>query len=266
MGGDWYVSNESTALEVVASPAASITGTNQFCIGTTTALTVSTSAGKAPFTYAWYAGTTQTSDNTDKITISKSGDYLVIITDANGCVYNSQAVKVSEKGVAATITPDGQTTVYQPNTVKLNANTVASATYQWQKNTTDIAGATTANLEAKESGDYTVTLKVDGCTSVSSAVKVAIDVLLSSEIPFNAQEIEIETFPNPTEQSITITLEKVTKGNTIMELTDIQGRALLQREITEEKTNVNLQNFPAGTYLLRVLQGEKVLVKKVVKN
>jgi streptogramin lyase len=266
MGGDWYVSNESTALEVVASPAASITGTNQFCLGTTTSLTASVSAAKAPLAYAWYAGTSQTTDNTDKITISKSGDYSVLITDANGCIYNSQAVKISEKGVAATIAPDGQTTVYQPNTVKLNANTVANATYQWQKNATDIAGATTANLEVKESGDYTVTIKVDGCTSVSSTVKVAIDVLLSSEIPFNAQGIEIETFPNPTEQSITIILEKIIKGNPIMELTDIHGRALLQREITEEKTNINLQNFPAGTYLLRVLQGEKVLVKKVVKN
>jgi hypothetical protein len=266
MADNWYVSNESTAFEVVASPAASITGVNQFCSGATTTLTANVSAAKAPLAYAWYAGTSQTTDVTDKITISKSGDYSVIITDANGCVYNSQALKVSEKGVAATITPDGQTTVYQPNTVKLNANTVANATYQWQRNTADIAGATIANLEAKESGDYTVTLKVDGCTSVSSAVKVAIDVLLASEPSFNLSGIGIEAFPNPTEQSITITLEKIIKGNTNMELIDIQGRALLQREITEEKTHINLQTFPAGTYLLRVLQGEKILVRKVVKN
>jgi hypothetical protein len=345
MGGDWYVSNESPALEVVASPTASVTGTNQFCTGATTSLTASASAAKAPLTYAWYAGTSQTSDNTDKITISKSGDYSVIITDANGCLYSSQAFKITEKsetatigganqycvgstitlsanavggkapfsyswqlgttnltdltssisigkageygvvvtdgtgckfisqpfkitekGVTATITPDGQTTVYQPNTVKLNANSVANATYQWQKNSIDIASATTASYEAKETGDYSVTLKSDGCTSVSSPVKVSIEVLLSSGVPLNPQEIGIEVFPNPTEQSVILSLEKVTNTKTNAELIDSQGKTFFQQEIKEEKTTISLQAIPAGMYFIRVLQGDKVLVKKIIKN
>ncbi len=345
MGDNWYVSNESTGFEVLASQTASITGVNQFCTGATTSLTANVSAAKAPLVYAWYAGTSQTADNTDKITISKSGDYSVIITDANGCSYNSQAfkitektetatiagtnqycvgttttlsanavggkapfsyswqlgttnltdltnsisagkvgeysvvvtdgtgckyvsqpIKITEKGTAATITPDGATTVYQPNTVKLNANTIANATYQWQKNTTDITGAITANLEAKESGDYTVTLKSDGCTSVSSAVKVAIEVLLASEPSFNLSEVGIEVFPNPTEQSIILSLGKVVNSKTNAELIDNQGKTFFQQEIKEEKTSISLQAIPVGTYFLRVLQGEKVLVKKIIKN
>jgi Metallo-peptidase family M12/Secretion system C-terminal sorting domain/Two component regulator propeller len=345
MGGDWYVSNESPVLEVVASPTASVTGTNQFCTGATTSLTANVSAAKAPFAYAWYSGTSQTTDVTDKITISKSGDYSVIITDANGCLYSSQAfkitekpetatigganqycvgstttlsanavggkapftyswqlgttnltdltssisigkagdygvvvtdgtgckfvsqpLKITEKGVAASITPDGQTTVYQPNTVKLNANTVANASYQWQKNTTDIAGATAANLEAKESGDYTVSLKSDGCTSVSGAVKVAIEILLASGVPLNAQEMGIEVFPNPTEQSVILSLGKIINTKTNAELIDSQGKTFFQQEIKEEKTTISLQAIPAGTYFIRVLQGDKVLVKKIIKN
>jgi IgA Peptidase M64/Secretion system C-terminal sorting domain len=96
----------------------------------------------------------------------------------------------------------------------------------------------------------------------ADALKITVTPVLGNEPIYDGVEI----FPNPTEQSITITLEKVVKGNTNLELIDIQGRAMLQREITEEKTNINLQTFPAGTYLLRVLQGEKVLVKKVVKK
>jgi hypothetical protein len=96
----------------------------------------------------------------------------------------------------------------------------------------------------------------------TDAFKITVTTVLGNEPTYDG----VEVFPNPTEQSITITLEKVVKGNTNLELIDIQGRAMLQREITEEKTNVNLQNFPSGTYLLRVLQGEKVLVRKVVKH
>jgi streptogramin lyase len=265
MGGDWYVSNESTALEVVASPAASITGTNQFCLGTTTSLTASVSAAKAPLAYAWYAGTSQTTDNTDKITVSKSGDYSVIITDANGCIYNSQALKVSEKGVAATITPDGQTTVYQPNTVKLNANTVANATYQWQKNTTDIAGATTANLEAKESGDYAVTLKVDGCTSVSSAVKVAIDILLGT---LNEPNVEMLPYPNPTDNVIRLNLSTIRKTTSpvSLELFDVSGVSIWQKETRETQEELDATTLKSGVYILRIKSGNYQSTHKIIKQ
>ena len=96
----------------------------------------------------------------------------------------------------------------------------------------------------------------------ADALKITVTAVLGNEPTYDG----VEVFPNPTEQSITVTLENVIKGNTNLELIDIQGRALLQREITEEKTNINLQNFPAGTYLLRVLQGDRVLVRKVIKN
>jgi IgA Peptidase M64/Secretion system C-terminal sorting domain len=96
----------------------------------------------------------------------------------------------------------------------------------------------------------------------TDALKISVTAVLGNEPIYDG----VEVFPNPTEQSITITLEKVIKGNTNLELIDIQGKALLQREITEEKTNINLQSVPSGTYMLRVLQGEKVLVRKVVKN
>jgi streptogramin lyase len=265
MGGDWYVSNESAAFEVVATPAAVITGTNQFCIGTTTALTASASTGKAPFTYAWYTGTTQTTDNTDKITVSKSGDYSVIITDANGCAYNAPVLKVSEKGATATITPDGQTAVYQPNTVKLNANTVANATYQWQRNTTDIAGATATNLEAKESGDYAVTLKVDGCTSVSSAVKVAIDILLGT---LNEPNVEILPYPNPTDNVIRLNLSTIKKTASLisLELFDIKGISIWQKESRETQEEVDATTLKSGVYILKIKSGEYQSIHKIIKQ
>ncbi len=125
------------------------------------------------------------------------------------------------------------------------------------------------NPTIKLSPNQTTEYKISSVNNVcgegivnTDALKITVTAVLGNEPVYDG----VEVFPNPTEQSITITLEKVVKGNTNLELIDIQGRALLQREITEEKTNVNLQNFPAGAYLLRVLQGEKVLVRKVVKN
>ena len=101
----------------------------------------------------------------------------------------------------------------------------------------------------------------DGTVS-TEAFKIIVTAVLGNEPTYDGVEVS----PNPTEQSITVTLEKVINGKTNLELIDIQGRALLQREITEEKTNINLQNLPVGTYLLRVMQGEKVLIRKIIKN
>lgn len=265
MGGDWYVSNKSDAFEVVASPVAAITGTDQFCVGTTTALTASASTAKPPITYAWYAGTTQTTDATDKISVSKSGDYSVIVTDANGCIYNSQAVKVAEKGTVATVTPDGATTVYQPNIVKLNANSVANATYQWQKNAIDIARATTANLEVKESGDYSVTIKVDGCTSVSSAVKVAVEMLLGT---LNEPSVETLPYPNPTENLIKLNLSTVKKSASpiSLELFDIKGMSIWQKESRETQEELDATTLKSGVYILRIKSGNYQSTHKIIKQ
>ena len=63
------------------------------------------------------------------------------------------------QNTTASITPDGPTTFCSGGSVLLNANLSSGVTYQWQRNSVNISGATSQNYTATLSGNYTVILQ-----------------------------------------------------------------------------------------------------------
>lgn len=125
------------------------------------------------------------------------------------------------------------------------------------------------NPTIKLTPNQTTEYKLTSVNNVCGEGTVATDVFkitVTAVLGFEPNIEGIEVFPNPTEQSIILSLGKVATIKTNAELIDNQGKTFFQQEIKEEKTSISLQAIPAGTYFLRVLQGEKVLVKKIIKN
>jgi hypothetical protein len=71
----------------------------------------------------------------------------------------------------AGITPGGATTFCSGGNVTLNAVVAANRTYQWQKNGTNISGATSTSYVATTGGTYkvTVTNTVTGCSKTTAS-------------------------------------------------------------------------------------------------
>lgn len=153
----------NTNFTVNALPTAAITanGSTTFCQGGNVALTASTGTS-----YLWSNGAT-----TASIVASASGNYVVTVTNANGCsaVSTPTTVTVIPLPVAA-VTANGPTTFCQGGSVTLVAST--GVAYAWNN------GQITQSITVTTSGTYSVTVtSADGCSATSTGMVVTVNAL-----------------------------------------------------------------------------------------
>lgn len=80
----------------------------------------------------------------------------------------------------------------------------------------------------------------------------------------NPAEKDIVVFPNPAHNQVTIQFnEKWFEGSIVVE--GIDGKRVLEQNVTDPSANVNLDlsGLAAGTYFIKIIDGEKMRVKKV---
>jgi len=80
-------------------------------------------------------------------------------------------------------------------------------------------------------------------------------------------KLNIKAFPNPTTNFLVLSVEVDEFKEFTYQVFDISGKMLLKSIITENETIINLGSYPASTYLLRVMDGNKELkIFKITKN
>ena len=169
-------SNAPTAAAVATQPA------NQtVTVGQSATFSV-TASGTAPLTYQWQKNTTNitgaaaSSYTTPATSTADNGaQFRVVVTNSAGnATSNSATLTVSSPSNAApkiTTQPANQTvTVGQAATFTVVASGMPAPTYQWQKNGTNIGGATLASYvtSATVSGDTGATFDVIVTNSVGN--------------------------------------------------------------------------------------------------
>ena len=114
--------------------------------------------------------------------------------------------------------------------------------------------------ESNSTSTYTLT-NINNCDSV---ITLNLIINSSSEIDFFDNQHEIQVFPNPTKDELTISLEK----NKIEEVIvlDIQGRVMLHQLNLFDKDRIDLSHFITGTYFLKIITSKGIRNIRVVKN
>ena len=80
-------------------------------------------------------------------------------------------------------------------------------------------------------------------------------------------QVKIKVYPNPASEVVNIQFEEPVDGEIDVAILDSQGK-LIKRETIESamlEKQINLQDFPAGIYYIRLTKGKLVNVYKVVK-
>lgn len=79
--------------------------------------------------------------------------------------------------------------------------------------------------------------------------------------------ISLAIFPNPTLENLTLQVQDFNGEKLIYQLFDMQGKLLINNQITSNQTEINLNNLPPSTYFINVLQeNKKIQFFKIIKN
>lgn len=164
-----------------AAPTITASGPTTFCTGDSVTLTSSQATGNL-----W--SNTATSQS---ITVTNSGSYSVVYTDANGCTATSNAVQVSvSNSPTPTVQATGSTTLCPGETVTLTSS--PADTYLWS------TGDTTQSITVSAAGTYSVTVtNSNACNGVGASAPVTVVVNPAPTAGFTFSTINnIVTFTN----------------------------------------------------------------------
>ena len=152
-----------------------------------------------------------------------------------GCKNSAKdSVTIKALPAAPTITQNGN---------ELSAT--AADSYQWYDKDGIVVGENKRIYNPIQSGLYSATITVGGCTSKISSVFDYDKTLSISDI--NSKDYSI--YPNPSEGNVTIEGENLS----IIRLFDLSGKQLIQSEVVSSlATELNIEELTSGAYILEV--------------
>ena len=191
--------------------------------------------------------------NTNNVTYTSSGIYSDTLTNVTGCdsilILDLTINSVSD----LTTTTSG---------LAITANN-SNATYQWLdcgNNNSIIVGDTGQTYTATANGNYAVELTENGCVDTSACVQI-----IAVGIIENSFGESLKLYPNPTTGNFSIDLGASYK-NTQVFITDITGRVVDSRTITQARVLDLSIDAPAGIYLVSIQAGNKKAIIRLVKE
>jgi gliding motility-associated-like protein len=175
------VSSSPATTTVIVNPipsAPTVSSNSPICAGSTLNLNASLIAGA---TYSWTGPNsfTSTLQNPSIVnaTTAASGTYSVTATVA-GCTSVAGTTVVTVNPIPSAPSASSNSPICVGNTLNLAATTIAGATYSWtgpNSFTSTLQNPSIVNATTAASGTYSVSVTVNGCTSVDSIEIVTVN-------------------------------------------------------------------------------------------
>lgn len=246
--------------ELVASPQIqSVTGDVICNEGSATVTAVGSVEAVA---YRWYDSQLSDANFTQTITnsllvdnVDDSRIYFVSAINKNGCESPTRTpvTIVVNKLITPEVTISG--TMLSSSSATGN---------QWYKDGEVIEGATNSSYEVSQTGQYSVSVSINGCTVVSTEITVAITGLedKSSKI--------VSVYPNPVNDWLTVEIPAEVASNIrALNLMDSKGATISSfdpAEISNGSLSINMIEKSKGFYYLDIRTADGVIVYRIIKN
>lgn len=138
---------------------------------------------------------------------------------------------------------------------------------------TTIVGTTTTNItvysipEADELEDsklhYWRVIAKGECGDTPSEVRTFTTIIIDEVVELNNTKIDIR--PNPTKGLVNISLSQSLPDDLTVEIYGVNGQRLIRQiETGATQIEVSLENYPTGIYMLRLINAQHVLTRKVI--
>lgn len=150
------------------------------------------------------------------------------------------------------------------NTVSVTGITItanlAGANYTWidcDNGNMVISGETDQSFEPTANGNYAVIVDDAVCVDTSDCVSIASIGMYESEFT------QIEIYPNPTADMLTVKTSQNATGQIIIK--NLLGEVVLTNYSTSTSQNIDVSELPTGTYFIVIAGGNGTITKKFVK-
>jgi len=120
------------------------------------------------------------------------------------------------------------------------------------------------NYLANPNGTISIYNNATGCDSPEEVQDSCEANGVNIDEQFIADKLVI--YPNPSSTQITLELPTTPQKNTILTIYNLNGQQLITQPITEPQTVVDIDGLPSGVYFVKVVDDEKVMVGKMVKE
>ena len=290
---DGLIKNNSITVTVAGKPTIIANGATTFCNGDSVRL--SSSIG---IKYKWSTG-----DTVQTIAVKKSGNYMLTVTDKNKCHIVSDTVVIKVKTPVLTVDSSSTICLQTGKSTLVNDNSSQSITvteaitstafdpiitgavlYKTHYIYTDTTGCTNfaALLLSKsslpvtlsnligESSDNSIWNKssLDGFSFTPNQTQTNSITITDSKgcvEPSTLSLDDITLYPNPTNNSFTIIINKQTILYNL-EISNSIGDILLQKNVKNPIELVDLSSQAAGVYFVKFQLANTSIIKKIIKQ
>ena len=255
---------QTVTVSVPAAVVATVTGTEKaICNGSETgSISVDVSGGTSPYTYAWTKNTVAIAQTTEDLANVGAGDYVLTVTDADGCKKTASATVGQASVITGSATPtetsspiatDGKVTV----TSTTGGYDGAGVTYQFalkQGGAVAAAYQSVTEFTGLAAGTYEVWAKnyKDGLTFDCEYKIDEVTIIAPSNIESTITQVPVKCYGEGT-GSVVVT---VTDGGTEpyrLQLEKTDGTVVVAYDAAVAKnTAFTFANRLAGSYVVKV--------------
>ena len=207
------------------------------------------SGGTSPYRYLWNTSPAGIAYNIQNQT---SGNYVVTVTDDNGCTVVATA-RISQPAAALTVVTNTTPSSGNNGTAVVSVNGGTSPyTYEWKS-----ASGTVNTPIASQLGPGIATIKVTdahGC--------VVMDTVTISPAGLDEVHYTVKLYPNPASNILRYEMDGLSGQSVSISCTDMMGRTWnLNREANN---TINVSSIAAGIYSIQIKTAEHLYIQRLL--
>ena len=112
---------------------------------------------------------------------------------------------------------------------------------------------------------YTTNTGTSG--SVAQGVQQPYEISTTVGIEVTEINLELAAYPNPANNTLVLNIGNYGNEKLSFQLFDLNGKLLAAEQVASTATTINMQGYPASTYLLNVLENHSLIKTfRIIKN
>lgn len=103
--------------------------------------------------------------------------------------------------------------------------------------------------------------------SVAQGVQQAYEISTSAGVEIKGIELSCSVYPNPTVNTLILSVDDYLTGNLSYQLFDLNGKIVAENPVNEEQTSIDMSDFVPAAYFLKVKKNSsEIKTFKIIKN